>query len=124
MDKAGANRKRLALLLWILVAFFYFYLSYDYIRAVRNDRQFGDYLHRVVQIAGSERRPAEEIRALLLEKAAELSLQLTDPQIEVQGSGESLKVNVNYDVDIEIPLIERRVYTKRFEHKDGYQSGR
>ena len=51
---ALANRKRLALLLWILVAFFYFYLSWDYIRTTLHDRAFSDYLDYVIQIAGTE----------------------------------------------------------------------
>jgi hypothetical protein len=117
----GANTKRLVLLLWLLVAFFYFYLSYDYIRVTTNDRQFAEYLHRVVQNAGIDRRPAKEIRTLLLEKAGELSLPLKGEQIDVQGSGDSLNINVNYEVDIEIPVLQRRVYTKRFVHKEGFQ---
>ena len=114
---AGANAKRLALLLWVLVAFFYFYLSYDYVRVTMNDRQFADYLQYVVQIAGNEQRPAKEIRALLLVKAEELALPVTGEQITILGGGDSLNVGVNYDVDIEIPLLQRQIYTKHFEHK-------
>jgi hypothetical protein len=117
----SANSKRLVLLLWVLVVLIYFYLSYDYIRVTMSDRQFADYLHHLVQIAGIERRPANEIRTLLLVKAEELSLPVTRDQITVRGSGNSLSVSVNYDVDIEIPLIQRQVYTKTFEHKEQYQ---
>ncbi len=35
----GPHIKRLVLLSWILVAVFYFYLSYDYIRVSMNDRK-------------------------------------------------------------------------------------
>jgi len=62
------------LMLWVLVALFYFYLSYDYIRATSNDKELGGYLKYIVQIAGSENRPTKEIRALILVKADELSL--------------------------------------------------
>ena len=125
MVKGGAStNKRLVLLLWILVAFFYFYLSYDYIRITTNDQEFADYLHRVVQLAGNDRRPSREIRALLLDKAAQLTLPVRGDQINVQGRGDSLNINVAYDVDIEIPVLQRRVYTKRFEHKDVYQQRR
>src|SRR5262245_36538047 len=118
---ASANAKRIVLLLWVLVAFFYFYLSYDYIRVTMNDKQFADYLHYVVQIAGNEHRPAKEVRALILIKAEELSLPVRGEQIMIQGGGDSLNVAVNYNVDIEIPLLQREIYTKKFEHKVAYE---
>ena len=119
----STNAKRLVLLLWVLVAIFYFYLSYDYIRVTSHDREFAEYLQHVVQIAGNDRRPAKDVRDLLLVKAEELSLPLRRDQIEVR-SGDSLDVTVNYDVDIEIPLLQRQIYTKRFVHKAKYQGPR
>src|SRR5215471_11888948 len=106
----GVNAKRVVLLLWVVVAFFYFYLSYDYIRVTMNDRQFEDYLQYVVQIAGNEQRPPKEIRELLLVKAEELSLPVSGNGITVIGGGDSLNVGVNYDVDIDIPVIQRQIY--------------
>jgi hypothetical protein len=120
---AGSNRKRLVLLTWILVAFFYFYLSYDYIRASMNDRAFGEYLQYVVQIAGTDNRPAKEIRSLILVKAEELGVPVRGDEISVLGGGESLQVRLGYEVDIEIPLFERTVYTKEFQHTIRYQRG-
>src|SRR5579864_2379744 len=113
---AGAGTKRLVFLVWLLVAFFYFYLSWDYIRANMHDKEFGDYLQYVVQIAGPEYRPTKEIRALILVKAEELSLPIHGEQITILGGGDSLNVRVNYDVNIEIPLIQHQIYTKTFEH--------
>src|SRR5207244_11536643 len=123
MAAATPGMKRLVLLVWILVAFFYFYLSYNYIRTNITDRQFADYLQYVVQIAGGENRPAKEIRALILVKAEELSLPIRGEQITIRGGGDSLNVSVNYDVDIEIPLLQRQIYTKKFEHLAKYQRG-
>ena len=121
---SSANAKRLALLLWVLVAFFYFYLAYDYIRVTTNDRQFNDYLQHVVQLAGNEGRSSKEIRDLLVVKAEELALPIGREQILVRNSGGSLDISVNYDVDIEIPLLQREVYTKKFEHNVRYQGPR
>jgi hypothetical protein len=114
--------KRVVFLLWVLVAVFYFYLSYDYVRATSNDRQFANYLRYVVQIAGLQQRPSKEIRSLLLVKAEQLSLPLKGNQITVSGSGETLTVNVSYDVDIEIPLVRREIYSKKFEHRERFHS--
>ena|ERR1051326_3963718 len=117
----SSNAKRIVLLLWVLVAFFYFYLSYDYIRVTTSDRQFADYLQHVVQLAALERRSSKEIRDLLLVKAEELSLPLRRDQILVRGNGQSLDITVNYDVDIDIPVLQRQIYTKRLEHHVTYQ---
>ena len=119
---AGAHVKRLVLLTWAMVAFFYFYLSYDYIRVSMNDREFREYLGYVVKIAGEEHRPAKEIRALILVKAEELSLPVRTERISVLGGGETLNINVSYDVDIEIPLLRREIYTKKFEHQVEYRT--
>ena len=115
------NAKRLVLLLWTLVAFFYFYLSYDYIRVTSHDRQFADYVDRIVQIAGNQSRPTKEVRQLLLVKAEELRLPIRPEGIMVMGGGSSLNVNVGYDIDVEIPLLQRQIYTKHFEHKVKYR---
>src|SRR5262245_823428 len=118
------NLKRLVLLLWMLVAFFYFYLSYDYIRVTMNDRAFAEYLQRLVQIAGIERRSATDVRDLLLVKAEELSVPVRRDQILVRSGLDSLDITVNYHVDIDVPVIQRAIYTKQFEHKAKYQSPR
>jgi len=116
--------KRLVLLVWLLVAFFYFYLSWDYIRANMNDKVFDDYLQYVVQIAAPEYRPTKEIPTLILVKADGLSLPIRGEQITILGGGDSLNVSVGYDVNIEIPLIQRQIYTKRFEHFVKYKPPR
>src|ERR1700686_2965976 len=113
----SAHVKRIVLLLWILVAIFYFYLSYNFIRVNMNDKQFDDYLQYIVRIAGDEHRSAKEIRALILVRADDLSLPVQGEQITILGGGDTLNVIVNYDVDIEIPLLQRQIYTKKFEHK-------
>jgi len=117
----NAYRKRLVLLVWLLVTLFYFYLSYDYIRVTMNARAFEDYVQYVARIAGTERRPANEIRQLILVKAGELSLPVRGDQILVKGLGGSLNVSVDYAVDIEVPLFERVVYSKQFHHEGKYE---
>ena len=116
--KPATTRARwMVLLVWVLVAVVYFNLSYDYIRVTMNDDKFVEYLQYVVQVAGTERRPAREVRALLLVKAEELELPIRGEQIAVKGSGTELNVVVGYEVDIQIPILERGFYRKQFQHK-------
>ena len=121
---SSSHAKRLVLLTWLLVGFFYFYLSWGYIRVTMDDQQFGDYLQYVVNVAGSEERPAKEIRALILVRAEQLSLPLRGEQITILGGGRTLNVRVNYQVDIEIPVLQSTVYTKEFNHYAQYQVNR
>src|SRR5438105_14546315 len=106
----GPNRRRLVFLVWLLVAFFYFYLSYNYIRASMADRQFANYLQYVVQLAGTDYRPVKEVRALILIKADELSLPVRGDQITIVVGGDTLNVKVSYNVDIEFPVFQRQLY--------------
>src|SRR5262245_46537951 len=98
MPGETSKARRLVLLVWVLVACFYFHLAYDYIRVTTNDRQFADYLHFVVQLAGNDGRPAKEVRELLLVKAEQLSLPVRGDQILIRGQRDSLNISVNYDV--------------------------
>src|SRR5258706_12577816 len=98
----SSQAKRLVLLLWVLVAFFYFYLAYDYIRVTSNDKQFNDYLQHVVQLAGNEGRSTKEIRDLLVVKAEELALPITREQIVVRNSGGALDITVSDEGDIDV----------------------
>jgi hypothetical protein len=125
MDKSSNLRtRRLVLIFWILFAFFYFWLSYDYIRVDRNDRALSDYLRFVVQVAGTEYRPTKEIKSLILLRAEELDLPVQGDQIMIAGDGHALKVAVDYAVDIQIPVFERGIYTKRYQHEVSYQTPR
>jgi hypothetical protein len=121
-EKPRPQTRRLVLLIWILVAIFYYYLSYDYIQVTMNDRRLGEYVDYVVQLAGTERRPQKEVRTLILVKADELGLPLRGEQIAVTGEGPGLRVAVNYEVDVEFPGIDRVLYRKAFEHRVAYRA--
>jgi hypothetical protein len=105
----------------LLVGFFYFFLSWGYIRITMDDQKFSDYLQYVVNIAGSEQRPAKEIRALILVKAEQLNLPVRGDQIAISGIGSTLDVRVNYKVNIDIPVLQSTVYTKQIDHYARYQ---
>lgn len=123
-NQSSSQLRRLVVLFWILVAFFYFYLSYDYIRAANNDRAFNDYLQYVVQLAGNEHRPSKEVRALLMIKAGQLGIPLQDDHLSVVGAGQALEVICDYAVDIDLPGFERAVYHKVFQHDVRYAQQR
>jgi len=116
--------RRLVLLTWLMVTFFYFYLSWDYIRVTSSDKRFGEYLEYIVQLAGTERRPPKEVRTLILVKADELGLPVTKDQVAISGVGQTLAVDLAYDVDVEFPGLERVLYKKNFQHTIRYHQPR
>ena len=122
-DSARLRTRRLVLLFWLLVIIFYSYLSYDYIRVRLNDNELSSYLGYVVQLAGNENRPAKEVRELILVRADELGLPLHGEEIQVSGERQTLKVSLAYSVDIQVPLLQRVIYRKLFEHVASYHQG-
>ena len=118
---ADGRAKRLVFLTWILVAVFYFYISYDFIRVSMAGEKFGEYLKFVVKVAGNENRSPREIRELLVNKADELGFALDKNQIYVKGLGESLEVTVSYELDVDLPIVRRGVYAMAFQHKESFK---
>jgi hypothetical protein len=118
------RHRRLVLLTWVMVALFYFYLSWDYIRVTSSDKRFAEYLEYIVQLAGTERRPVKEVRTLILVKADELGLPVSVDQVAISGIGQTLAVNLTYDVDVEFPGLTRVLYKKNFQHNIKYHQPR
>jgi hypothetical protein len=117
------HAKRLVLLVWVMVLFFYIYLSYDFLRVERLNDKFADALQHIAQIAGNERRTYKEIRTLVLVRADELGLPVSAEQIAITGSGPTLKLAVGYDMEIDIPIFARGFYSKRYDHKVAFRQG-
>jgi hypothetical protein len=118
------NAKRLVLLFWVMVAFYYFSISYDYISTEMNNDRMGEYIHYVVQLAGNETRTPREVRALLLVKADELQIPLKGDQIRIQGSGQNMRVFLQYDINLDIPIFRYGFYQKHYEHNIAYRQPR
>ena len=117
MVKEKSGRARLVLLLWLLVAIFYFYLASDYIQIVMRDDAFEDYLEFSVQLVGSQGRPNTDLKELVMAKARELEIPLDPDRVDIQGRRQTLVLRVGYDVDVQIPLIANAGYSKEFSHE-------
>ena len=117
MEKEKSGRARLVLLLWLLVTIFYFYLASDYIQVVMRDNEFEDYLQYSVQLVGSQGRPSDGLRELVVAKARELEIPLDPERVDIQGRRQTLVLRLGYAVDIEIPLISNAGYRREFSHE-------
>jgi hypothetical protein len=117
MDPRKARQARVVFLLWVIVAVLYFQLALAYVSASRTDQQFGEYLQRMVQMVGSQKRTARELRQLIHGKAEELGIPLDPARIDIRGRGEDLELSLSYSLVIEMPLISIGSFHKEFEHE-------
>ena len=117
MEPGKARRARIVFLLWLVVAVLYFQLAVAYVSASRTDEEFGEYLQRVVQLVGSQKRTPRELRQLVFGKADELEIVLDPARIDIRGHGEQLELSVSYSVVIEMPLISVGSFHKEFDHE-------
>jgi len=121
-EKAGKTTTRVSVfILWIILAMVYCSLAYDYIRAGNADKKLDDYLQYVVVICGDDHRPNKEVRSLVLIRARDLHIELHPDQVSIMGEGQNLKILVTYDVAINLPVIQKTVYQKVFDHKAQYR---
>jgi len=112
----------LVLFLWLNLGFFYTGLAYNYITVSDRDMKLNEYLNYVVEVCGDDHRPAKEIRSLVLNRADQLKLKLQPHEIAITGSGQNLKIAVNYVAGIDIPLSDRTLYSKVFHHETSYRN--
>jgi hypothetical protein len=121
-EKAGNTTTRFSVfVLWIILALVYSSLCYDYIRAGNADKKLDDYLQYVVVVCGDDHRPNKEVRSLVLIRARDLKIDLHPDQVNIMGAGQSLKILVTYDVAINLPVIQKTIYQKVFDHKAQYR---
>lgn len=100
----------------VFVAVVYVALARQWISLSLRDESFSDYTTRMVQVAAADYRQPRELRVLLLVKAEQLELPLTNEAIEIAGIGRSLRVGVHYEDAIIIPVLNRPLYRMKFQH--------
>ena len=116
------RQRYLAAFAWLFLGFMYVSLISQWLTVNRRDQLFAAYTDRVIQVAANEQRPAQEVRALLLIKAEDLSLPLQGNDVQISGKGQTLRATVHYKADISMPIVNQPVYRMRFDHDLGTDS--
>ena len=80
------------------------------------DKQFTEYVEGLVPRAALARRSARDVRILIQAKAEQLSIPLQPEQITITGQGDKLRVDINYETEIKIPVIDHGLYRMTFRH--------
>ena len=112
----GSIKRYVALCLWLLVAGMFFSVARQWIAFSSSDKQFTEYVQGVLQRALLDRRPAKDVRMLVLTKAAQLSIPVQQERISITGDGTTLRTVIAYDTEIKIPLVDRVLYRMEFSN--------
>jgi len=73
-------------------------------------------MDHVVQVAANEQRPADEVRALILIRAEDLSIPIHGDEVQINGNGQTMRAAVRYKAKVSLPIINQPVYQVRFQH--------
>jgi hypothetical protein len=112
----AAFKRYMTLSLWILVAATFFSLAKQWIAYTSADRQLTEYIESVLRRAAIDRRPTNDIRALVMVKAEELSIPLQPERLRVTRQGETVGTVLAYDAEIRVPVVNRTLYRMQFNH--------
>jgi hypothetical protein len=99
-----------------LLCVLYFGVARQWISRSMRDKDFSEYATRLVQSSAADYREPKEVRVLLLVKAEQLELPITNDAIKIAGIGRTLRVGVHYEDDIRLPILNQRLYRMKFAH--------
>jgi hypothetical protein len=114
--RGGSIQKYVMLGFWVLLAGTFISLAAQWISFTSSDRQLTEYADSLVRRAAIERLPARDVRALVQQKAAELSIPVQEQGVSVTGLGETLTTSIAYGEEIKVPIMNRVVYRMSFTH--------
>jgi len=110
--------------LWLVVVLMFFSLAKQWIVLTSSDKEFTEYVETVLRRAAIDHRPAKEIRSLLLVKAEQLSIPVSEERIDVRGQGQTLGTVIAYDREIKVPMFGGPLYRMEFRHNLSYEPQR
>ena len=110
------TRRYITLCLWLVVVLMFFSLAKQWIVLTSSDKEFTEYVESLLRRAAMDRRPAKEIRTLLLVKAEQLSIPVSEERIDITGHGQMLGTVIAYDREIKIPMLGGPLYRREFRH--------
>ena len=117
-------RRYVTLCLWLVVVLMFFSLAKQWIVLTSSDKEFTEYVGSVLRRAAIDHRPAKEIRTLLLVKAEQLSIPVSEGRIDVTGQGQTLGTVIAYHREIKVPMLGGPLYRMEFRHNLSYEPQR
>jgi hypothetical protein len=99
---AERGESNLGCILWLVLLSIAVLISWKMIPVKVNSAELSDYMVEVAQFQ-SARNPPEELKQMILNRAAELRLPLTKDGVTVVRTGDRIRMTVDYTVPVEFP---------------------
>jgi len=96
--------KSIKALFGIFVVVALFYASFKVIPPYFSNYQFQDEIESQARLLSYSQKSEQEIRDIVVKKAHEYDIPLTDQQVKVQRSGRELSISADYTVHIDLPV--------------------
>src|SRR5262249_51591413 len=110
------TRRYITLCLWPVVVLMFLSLAKQWIVLTSSDKEFTEYVESMLRRAAIDHRLAKEIRTLLLVKAEQLSIPVSEERIDITGHGQILGTVIAYDREIKVPMLGGPLYRMEFRH--------
>ncbi len=115
MARRSAERgeSNLGCIIWLVVLALAVLVCWKMIPVKVNSAEMADYLVEVAQFQAAG-RPPEELKKLILNRAAELGLPLLKENVTVVRTGDRIRMTVDYTVPVDFPGY---TYNWHFRHE-------
>jgi hypothetical protein len=95
---------KFGLFIFTIIIIIIAYAAIKYIPIKLNSYEMQDYMEKLARNAAYK---DDEIKRLLIAKAKELNIPLSDSQIRITSSPERCDIEVNYQVTLETPFMQK-----------------
>lgn len=115
MARRTAERgdSNLGCIVWLLVLGIAVLISWKMIPVKVNSAELSDYMVEIAQFE-SARRPPEELKKMIINRAGELGLPLTKENVTVVRNGDRIRMTADYTVPVAFPGY---TYNWHFHHE-------
>lgn len=81
-----------------------FYVAWKVIPPYFNNYQFQDEIESQARLNTYTTKSEQEIRDIIIKKAREFDIPLTDQQVKVRRAGSELSISADYTIHVDLPV--------------------
>ena len=103
LQRGAANFKAIV---WTMILAAFIYVAAMTLPVLINEYQFQDSLQDIARFASVNRKNNEQVRQQVLEEAQKEDLPVQAENIQVEGNGGNIHINVDYSVTIDLKVYQ------------------
>jgi hypothetical protein len=110
---AQRGEGKLGCIFWLLVLGLAVLISWKMIPVKVNNAELADYMVEVAQFQSAQ-HPPDELKKMIIGRAAELGIPLTKENVSVVRTGDRIRMSADYTVPVDFPGF---TYNWHFHHE-------